>query len=121
MKRLVTIVVSLAALAPVAAHAQERMSDARYIAAQRCLAYAELPQLQSDPLDVSALREAADAGFRSQTVSSQTRDATRRVRVTANRIGVNEAGLTELRGYRDEACTGFVERGLVQHGGAARS
>ena len=64
MKRMLVIVAAFAVLAPLAANAQERMSDSRYLAASRCLAYADLEQLQSDPADFSALREAAEVGRR---------------------------------------------------------
>jgi hypothetical protein len=117
---MLAILLAVAVLAPLSANAQERMSDARYIAASRCIAYADLPQLQSDPLDITALRTAASTGYRSQSVASDAQENARRVRVTANGLANSERGVDELRQRRDEACASFVELGLVQHG-AARS
>jgi hypothetical protein len=115
MKRLLTIVVALAVLAPFTASAAgDRMSDARYISATRCLAYADLPELQSDPANFSALRTATAAGFRSSSVVSDARDNAARVRATARRLSGMETGLQQLREERDAACASFVERGLVQ-------
>jgi hypothetical protein len=117
MKRLVMAVLALSALTPVSAYAQEtRMSDARYISAQRCLAYADLPQLQSDPLDFSALRQAVEPGYRSSSVTADARNTASRVRATASSLANEANGLDELRERRDEACASFVERGLVQAG-----
>jgi len=123
MKRAVILAATLA-FAAVAAPAfaqSERMSDASYIAASRCIAYSDLPQLESDPVDVGALRQAMSGGFRSSSVASETRDEARRVRATANSIARSERGIDELRQRRDDACARFVERGLVQLGGAQTS
>jgi hypothetical protein len=119
MKRLITIVLALAALAPLSAHAQERMSDARYASAQHCLAYADLSQLQSDALNFSALRDAVAPGYRSTAVSSEARENARRIRARANNLATSASGLQELREQRDAACAAFVERGLVQSEGAS--
>ena len=115
MKRVLSIVVALAALSPFSAHADNsRLSDARYISASRCLAYADLPELQADPANFTALRAAASAGFRSGAVVSDARDNAARVRATARRLSGMATGLQQLREERDAACAGFVERGLVQ-------
>jgi hypothetical protein len=119
MKRLFTIALALAALTPLTAQAQERMSDARFISAQRCLAYSDVPQLQSDGVDFTALREAADSGGRDGSIIARTRETTRQVRSSARWLAQSDGGLTELRGRRDSACARFVERGLVQHNGAS--
>jgi len=120
MKRTITIAaLTLSALTPLSAHAQERMSDARYIAAQRCLAYAELTQLQSDTLDFSALRQAVEPGYRSSAVASDARENANRVRARANNLATTTDGVQELREQRDQACANFVERGLVQSGGSS--
>jgi hypothetical protein len=113
MKRVLSIVMALAALAPVSANA-ERMSDARYIAATRCLAYADLPELQSDSANFSALRAAASVGFHPGSVVSDARENAARVRATARRLSAMTNGLQQLRDERDAACASFVERGLVQ-------
>lgn len=116
MKHLIAIVVVAAALTPLSAAAQERMSDARYLAANRCLAYADLSQLQGDPANFSALREAADVGGRQRSITNQARNDTRSIAARAT-----SASLEELRERRDEACASFAERGLVQFGGSSAS
>lgn len=121
MKRILAIAAAAAVLAPALAVAQERMSDAHFIAASRCISFAELPQLQSDSVDVSALRTAVARGFRSESVSSDARNEARRVRVTAPSIAAAEGGVDELRRRRDEACSSFVQTGLVQQGAAHAS
>lgn len=116
MKRMFLIVAALVIAAPLSAHAQERMSDWRYLAAQRCLAYADLQQFQADSGNFSALREAAEAGGRLGSVRSQARTQARDIRVRAS-----GATIDELRERRDEACASFVQNGLVQLNGASAS
>jgi hypothetical protein len=115
MKKILLAALAFTAFTPLAAHAQERMSDARYIAAQQCLAYAELSQLASDPIDFAPLREAVSNGYRSSAVASEARENARRVRGRANNVATFADGVQELRGQRDEACAAFVERGLVHN------
>ncbi len=115
MKHIVIAAFAISAIAPLSAHAQERMSDARYIAAQHCLAYADLTQLRTDPVDVSALREAVSNGYRSSAVASEARENARRIRGRANNLTTFADGEQELRTLRDEACAPFVERGLVHN------
>lgn len=115
MKYVLSIALALTTLTPLAANAQERMSDTRYMAAQRCLAYADVEQLQGDGFDYTALREAADYGNRQLMIQTRTREATRQVHASAYRLGSSERALTELRQRRDDACASFVEGGLVQH------
>lgn len=119
MKKILIAVFALSALTPLAAHAQERMSDARYIAAQQCLAFADLSQLSSDPVDFSPLREAVSSGYRSSAVTSEARENARRVRGRANNVATFADGVQELRTQRDEACSSFMERGLVHSQGQA--
>lgn len=121
MKRMIIAVLALSVLAPLPANAQERMSDARYLSAQRCLAYADLSQLQSDALDFSALRQAVEPGYRSSSVAADARQDANRIRATARALANVESGLDELRERRDEACASFVERGLVQGGASTRA
>jgi len=120
MKRVISIVAALAALMPLPANAAgDRMSDARYISATRCLAYADLPELQSDPANFGALRSATQTGWRSSAVASDARDNAARVRATARRLSGMQTGLQQLREERDAACAGFVQQGLVQLESAA--
>jgi hypothetical protein len=115
MKRILSIVVALAAIAPLAAHAENaRMSDARFLAASRCLAYADLPELHGDQANYSGLRTAAAVGFHGGSVGSDARDEASRVRATARRLGSMDHGLEQLRGERNAACSSFVDGGLVQ-------
>jgi hypothetical protein len=115
MKKIIIVALTLSALAPFSAQAQERMSDSRYIAAQHCLAYADLSQLQSDGVNFSGLREAVAPGYRSSDVSSEARENARRIRARANNLATTPNGVQELREQRDAACSSFVERGLVQN------
>lgn len=119
MKLIIIATIALTAIAPFSANAAERMSDARYIAAQQCLAYADLTQLQSDPVDFTGLREAVSPGYRDSAVPSETRENARRIRARANNLVTSPTGLQELREQRDTACAAFVERGLVQISGSA--
>lgn len=115
MKRTLAILAVVTAFAPLTAHAEDaRMSDARYIAASRCLAYAELPQLQADGADFSRLQAAATVGHRSHDIVSQAQEEARRTRVTARSWGDDDRSVTQLRERRDDACSGFVHTGLVQ-------
>jgi hypothetical protein len=121
MKKFLITAVLVSTLTPLSAHAQERMSDARYIAAQHCLAYADLEQLRSDPIDFSALREAVAPGYRSSAVTADARDTANRVRARAGLLANANGGMEELRDSREQACARFVERGLVHNSGAAAS
>ncbi|MFT3729756.1 MAG: hypothetical protein QM759_18180 [Terricaulis sp.] len=115
MKRVISIVVALTALASVPANAAgDRMSDARYISATRCLAYADLPELQADAANFSSLRAATEVGYRSSALLSSARDTTSRIRATARRLSGMQTGMQQLREERDTACAGFVQQGLVQ-------
>lgn len=116
MKKIITILAAFAVLAPVTANAQERLSDTGYVAASRCLAYAELPQLGSDGVDYTALRASVDAGSRPRAITARARDATRQIRGLA---GGTETEV--LRTRRDEACASFVQQGLVQAGSSSAS
>ncbi|WP_135210893.1 hypothetical protein [Vitreimonas flagellata] len=116
MKRMFLIAAALIIATPLSAHAQERMSDARYLAANRCLAYAELDQLQADGANFSALRDAADAGGRLGSVRAEARTQARDIRARANGANVDE-----LRERRDETCASFVQHGLVQLNDASAS
>ncbi len=109
MKRLFMIAAVCVALSPLAANAQERMSDGRYAAAQRCLAYGSLRQLEADPIDFTALREAVEVGTREYWLVSDAREYARGLRARAG-----GASVEHLRRSRDEACQGFIEQGLVQ-------
>ena len=120
MKRILTIAVALATLTSFSASAADaRMSDARYLAASRCLAYADLPELQSDRGNFDALRAAAAVGFRSSSVVSDARENATRIRATARRLGSMQTGPQQLREERGAACAGFVAGGLVQLEGSS--
>lgn len=113
MKQILIVVAAAVVLAPLAAAAQERMSDARYLAANRCLAYADLTALQGDSANFTGLREAARVGVREPTINTQVRQNTRSIRARAS-----NASVEELRTRRDEACASFTAVGLVQLGGS---
>jgi hypothetical protein len=115
MLRTLVVTFALAAL-PVAALAAERISDASYVTASRCVAYAELPQLASDGLDVTHLREALEVneGGRAPFLRDNAREVERRVRIEARRS--ENADLLRMR--RDTVCAPFVARGLASTQGA---
>lgn len=116
MKRLFMIAAVCVALSPLAANAQERMSDTAYLSANRCLAYADLPALQSDPVNFTSLREAVNTGTGDFDIRARAREFERSLRVRARVTGADE-----LRERREEACSGFVESGLVQLNTSAAS
>jgi hypothetical protein len=113
MKHLLIVTAAAVVLTPLAANAQERMSDARYLAAQRCLAYADLSQLEGDSANFTGLRSAAEVGARQRSITAQVRQDTRGIRARATTLSGEE-----LRSRRDEACAGFSDVGLVQFGGS---
>lgn len=115
MKKVI-VVAAIAVLTPLTAYAQERMSDAQYLAANRCLAYADLEQLQADRANVASLREAVEVGRRDPAVNAQVRQTARGIRARASTLNADE-----LRSRRNEACAGFVQSGLVQLGGSSAS
>src|SRR5688572_20804129 len=108
MKRIIALIAAAAVLAPAVAVAQERLSDASYLAASRCLAYADLPQLQSDGADFTRLREATEEGRRAREIVAEAEESARRTRITARSWGDDERSLTQLRQRRQDACAGFV-------------
>lgn len=115
MRRIIAVLASLAAFAPLSAHAEERMSDARFLTASRCLAYADAAPLQADGIDYSALRAAiSTGGARDTFVYQRANRYEHDVRMSANRARRSEQALTRLRAARDEACQPFIARGLVQ-------
>ena len=112
MKRTVIAVAALALLAPLSAQAEPaHLSDWAFANASHCLAYAELPQLQSDPVNTSALREAVN-----YQRSGRSIDVLNGAAVYASHVRAQAAsGNTDaLRARRDELCHGFIQNGLVQ-------
>lgn len=92
---------------------EERMSDGRYIAASRCLAYTQLPQLSGDTSS-AALNQAVDAQHPNARASERANAEARDVRLAGRRAGDDAEKIQLLRARRDEACAGFVESGLLQ-------
>lgn len=113
MKRILIAAAALATLAASSAANAEptRLSDWAFTSASHCLAYAELPQLQSDPVSITALREAVsyNRNARPLGVVNSASHYTAQVRAEAA-----SADVTELRQRRDQLCEGFVRGGLVQ-------
>ncbi|MES1200029.1 MAG: hypothetical protein ABUS57_01090 [Pseudomonadota bacterium] len=113
MKRTVIAVAALAMLAPLSAQAEPaHLSDWAFANASHCLAYAELPQLQSDPVNTSALRDAVNyqRSARSLDVINGAAVYASHVRTQAASSGNTDA----LRARRDQLCHGFIQNGLVQ-------
>jgi hypothetical protein len=114
MKRMLAVAAALA-FTPLSAMAQsERISDAQYIAAARCVSFAALPQLQGDTFDVSALRAMVDAQVRSPLVRDQVRSESDRIRRSGARARDSASAAVRLRAQRDEACAGFISTGMVR-------
>jgi hypothetical protein len=114
MKRTLALFAVLATLAPLAAHAEDHMSDGRYLAASRCLAYADVSALQGGS-DFTALRNATNAGFRNPAIISRARDEARTIRARADALASSgDRGMTTLQQRRDDACSSFSEQGLVR-------
>lgn len=112
MKYVIAAAIAAAAvLAPLSASAQERMSDGRYLSANRCLAFAELNQLQGDGSDFTALRQASEIGRRDPVISDQVRQITRQTRARARSLSAEQ-----LQSRRSEACDRFAAEGLVRLG-----
>lgn len=117
MKASFIIAASLMITASFPAFAQtERMSDGRYIAASRCVAYAELPQLSEDIFDYSSLKAAIDDQRVSSLIRERVRDNHRDAVLASQRAGDNAVAISDLRVRRDAACSNFVSSGLVQAG-----
>lgn len=92
----------------------ERMSDGRYMAASRCVAYAQLPQLSNDGFDIAPLAEAVDDARPSYMASQRADSDARDVRLAGRRAGDNAGDIERLRIRRDEVCADFVSSGLLQ-------
>lgn len=114
-KHLITIAVMVSSLAPLSAQAQETMTDARFVAATRCIAYADHRALTSDAPNVDALRQAVryHDGRADPVAIARADEVKRDVRRERAR---DEAETAALREARDRACASFVTQGLVQAG-----
>jgi hypothetical protein len=112
MKRF-AFILTVALLAPLAAHAQERMGDSEYVAATRCIAYAEHRALASDAPNVEALRQAVrqSTSRMSPVILGRADSAEDRIKRMRAR---NDERLQELRDGRSRACAPFAAQGLVQ-------
>jgi hypothetical protein len=113
MKRLFLIVAAIVIATPLAAHAQERMSDSRFVSANRCLAYADHRALTSDAPNVEALRQTVreNTSRASPIARARADEVERRVKALRAR---SEDRLQRLREDRATACAPFVTQGLVQ-------
>jgi hypothetical protein len=117
MKRALILITALITCTTFSAQAEQPAlsNDASYIAASRCLAYANLPQLQSDAGDYAALRSAAEHyNWRDAAMEGRIRSDTRQIRVHADTLAQTEGGLRALRQSRTDSCARFVPSGLVQ-------
>ena len=98
-------------IAPAVAQADD-MTDSRYLAANTCVAYAELPQLEGDVFDVTNLK----AAMREHRPQTYIRD---RARVAARDVRTDGGDVAELRAERDQACASFISSGLASAAPAA--
>jgi len=112
----VAAILSFVVFAPTRAIAEpQHLNGSDYLAASRCIAYADLPQLKADLYDVSSLREAV-AQPRLSTLRGRAADEAFGIRVLS-RDTQGDGGVAFLRRERDQACWSFQHNGLVQAGG----
>ncbi|MDX2276218.1 MAG: hypothetical protein NW206_12275 [Hyphomonadaceae bacterium] len=115
MKAKFIIAASLLAAASFPAFAQtEPMTDGRYMAASRCVAYAQLAQLQGDGFDISPLAQAVDDARPNYMAEQRADSEASDIRRAGRRAGDNAGAIQILRERRDEACAGFVSNGTLQ-------
>ncbi|HWA01094.1 MAG TPA: hypothetical protein VG841_12345 [Caulobacterales bacterium] len=116
MKLAYLIAASLLLATPINAFADEQpLSDAGYLAASHCLAYADLPALRTDTINVGALRDAvAKSTGHSRLIKDTAANDARSVRISAGAMPRTDATREQLRAQRSQACGQFVANGLVQ-------
>ena len=102
-------------LAPSIAQARD-LTDASYLSASRCVAYAQLPQLSGDGVDVSTLSADIAAYNTVPIIESRARGLARDARLAGRRAGDDPRDVATLRDRRDDACAGFVATGMIQAG-----
>lgn len=115
MQRTFVLAALLAAsMAMPAMASEQRMSDATYLSAARCLAFTDLPQMSDAGFDATSLREAftTQRGGRMQIVRNQARTDARDIERLGQRSD-SEREVASLRERMDDACASFVQRGMV--------
>lgn len=120
MKRIIIAAAIFAAIAPASAFSEtERMSDSRYMAAARCVAYSDIEAIQGDGFDATALKtevQAQSRRARAPEVRTLLRSDIRQIERAGARESDSERGLETLRERREAACASFAATGLVQLG-----
>ncbi|MES1199606.1 MAG: hypothetical protein ABUS48_06470 [Pseudomonadota bacterium] len=116
MKLAYLVAASLLLATPLPSFADEApLSDASFLAASHCLAYADLPALHSDAANFDALRTAmSNSKEHSQLIKNTAMNDAMSVRVRAGAMARRDSTRTELRAQRASACGQFVQNGLVQ-------
>lgn len=117
MKRTLIAITALITCTALSAQAEQPgiANDSSYIAASRCLAYADLPALQAEAGDYAALRTAvAQYNWRDAAMQGRIRTETRQIRTHGDTLSQTEGGIASLRQNRTSTCARFVPSGLVQ-------
>lgn len=115
MKRMITVVLALTALSSFSAAAEERLSDSRYLAASRCLAYADVAALETSPADFASLRTTTAAGYRDSAIVARSQHEARNIRSRSESLAREGAqGVNLVRDRMDDACASFIQQGLVR-------
>jgi hypothetical protein len=105
---------ALPVLVGVAKADEGRMSTTTYIRAAQCLALADLPALQADRPDMSALaaRFGAERSLKPDDTKSRAQRAAARVTSRATKADT-PAEVEFLKTSRDRLCSGFVATASV--------
>lgn len=110
MKMILAALVAAPALLTGVASAEQNMSSNQFVRANRCVAYASLPVLQSNAVDIADLRQRVAAAREMQTGMTllQVQSITREIRESA-RSADQPQEIEKLLGRRDRYCSGFVD------------
>lgn len=90
------------------------MTDGRFLAASRCVAYADVQQLEADVTDFTAPRTAVTVGNRHQVIRQRAENEAGAIHRNARRAAETDLGLAQLRARRASACEPFVQSGHVR-------
>lgn len=117
LKTLAAAALALPLIAAPAFADAERLSNADFQRANRCLAYAGLEALAGDPVDLAALRARFEAS-KTQVFPDARSEAdfeAREIRA-AGRMATTPARVERLKTRRDQACATFTAGMTVAEG-----
>jgi hypothetical protein len=112
----IAVIALFTASIPSAFAESDRLTDAQYLTASRCVAYAELSQLSADTFDYASLKSAVDSQRVDPLIRDRARESRRDAVLAGQRAGDNAVAVADLRTRRDGACASFVSSGLVRAG-----